>query len=150
MAGVDLMRIVYKGTGAALNDLLGGQVQMAVAGAVASIPHVKSGRLRALGIGDSKRSAFLPDVPTIAEAGVPGYQATIWTGLLGPAKLPPALVQRLNREVVRIVQAQEFKDRLLSMGSDAAGTAPEEFGKFIEAEMNKWGKIARAAGLKPE
>jgi tripartite-type tricarboxylate transporter receptor subunit TctC len=150
MSGTNVQHIPYKGSAPMLNDLLGGQIQMAIAGAVSSIPHVKAGRLRGLAIGDSKRSAFLPDIPTIAEAGVPGYQATIWTGMLGPPKLPRPIVDRLNQETVRIVQAPEFKERLLTMGSDAAGTRPEEWGKFIETEMIKWGKIAKAAGLKPE
>jgi len=150
MSGTSVQHIPYKGSAPMLNDLLGGQIQMAIAGAVSSIPHVKAGRLRGLAIGDSKRSAFLPDIPTIAEAGVPGYQATIWTGMLGPPKLPRAIVDRLNQEVVRIVQAPEFKERLLAMGSDAAGTKPEEWAKFIESEMVKWGKIAKIAGLKPE
>ncbi|MEK6593491.1 MAG: tripartite tricarboxylate transporter substrate binding protein [Pseudomonadota bacterium] len=148
MTGTDIQHVPYKGSGPMLTDLLGGQIQMAIAGAVSSIPQVKAGKLRALAIGDSKRSAFLPDLPTIAEAGVPGYQASIWSGMFLPAKASRALVDRLNREVVKIVQAPDFKERLLGMGSDAVGSTPEAWGKFIETEIAKWAKIAKAAGMK--
>lgn len=150
MSGTSIQHIPYKGTAPMMNDLLGGQVQMAISGAIGAIPHVKSGRLRALAQGDSKRSATMPDIPTIAESGVPGYQASIWTGLFGPAKLPRPLVDRLNKEVVRILQAPDFKAKMNQMGSDTVGGTPEELGKFIEAEVVKWAKIAKLAGLTPE
>jgi tripartite-type tricarboxylate transporter receptor subunit TctC len=123
---------------------------MAIAGAVSSIPHVKSGKLRALAIGDSKRSAYLPEIPTIAESGVPGYQASIWSGMFAPAKTPRPMIERLNKEVVKIVQARDFKDQLLQLGSDAVGNTPEEWGRFIEEEIVKWAKIAKAAGMREE
>ena len=148
MTGTRIQHVPYKGSGQMIIDLLGGQVQMAIAGAVSSIPHVKSGKLRALAIGDSKRSAFLPDVPTIAEAGVPGYQASIWSGLFAPAKTPRPIVERLHKEVVKIVQTREFREQLLQLGSDAVGSTPEEWGRFIEDEIVKWAKIAKAAGMK--
>lgn len=150
MSGTQVQHVPYKGTGPMMNDLLGGQVQMGIVGAVGAIPQVKAGRLRALAIGDSKRSSTLPDIPTIAEAGVPGYQASIWTGMFGPAKLPRAIIDKLNKEVVRIVQNPDFKAKMTQMGSESAGTSPEEWGKFIEAEIGKWAKIAKLAGLKPE
>jgi len=150
LTSTDIQHIPYKGSGPMVNDLLGGQVQMAVAGAVASVPHVRSGRLRALGIGDSKRSAFLPDVPTIAEAGVPGYHATIWTGMLAPPGTPRAIIDRINRDVVKIVRAPDFVERMQQMGSDTVGSTPGEWGRFIETEIAKWAKIAKLAGMKGE
>ena len=150
MTGTRIQHVPYKGSGQMIIDLVGGQVQMAIAGAVSSIPHVKSGKLRALAIGDSKRSAYLPDIPTIAEAGVPGYQASIWSGMFAPAKTPRPVIDRLNKEVVKIVQAREFRDQLLQLGSDAVGNTPEEWGRFIEDEIVKWAKIAQAAGMREE
>ncbi|HTE14255.1 MAG TPA: tripartite tricarboxylate transporter substrate binding protein [Burkholderiales bacterium] len=150
MSGTQVQHIPYKGTGPMMNDLLGGQVQMGIVGAVSAIPQVKSGRLRGLAIGDSKRSASLPDIPTIAESGVPGYQASIWTGLFGPAKLPRAIIDKVNKDVVGIVQQPEFKARMNQMGSETVGSTPEAWGRFIEVEIVKWAKIAKIAGLKPE
>jgi tripartite-type tricarboxylate transporter receptor subunit TctC len=123
---------------------------MAISGAIGAIPHVKSGKLRGLAIGDSKRSATLPDIPTIAESGVPGYQASIWTGMFAPTHTPRAIIDKLNKTVVHIVQQSDFKARMNQMGSDTVGSTPEEWGKFIEAEIGKWAKIAKAAGMKPE
>lgn len=150
MTGTDIQHIPYKGSGPMLNELLGGQVQMAIAGAVASLPHVKSGKLRGLGIGDSQRSAFLPEFPTIAESGVPGYHAVIWTGMFAPRNTPRSIIEHLNREVARIVQAPAFKERMNSMGSDTVGSTPEQWGKFIAEEIVKWTKIAQLAGMKAD
>jgi tripartite-type tricarboxylate transporter receptor subunit TctC len=150
MSGTRIQHVPYKGSGQMIIDLVGGQIQMAIAGAVSSIPHVKSGKLRALAIGDSKRSAYLPEIPTIAESGVPGYQASIWSGMFAPAKTPRPMIERLNKEVVKIVQARDFKDQLLQLGSDAVGNTPEEWGRFIEEEIVKWAKIAKAAGMREE
>ncbi len=150
MSGTKIQHVPYKGSAPMVNDLLGGQIQMAIAGAVSAIPQVKAGRLRALAIGDSKRSAFLPEVPTIAESGVPGYQASIWSGMLAPARTPRAIIDLLNQTAVRVVLAAEFKERLLTMGSDAVGSTPEEWGRFIESEMVKWAKIVQATGMKAE
>ncbi|MBI3069068.1 MAG: tripartite tricarboxylate transporter substrate binding protein [Betaproteobacteria bacterium] len=131
MTGTDMQHIPYKGSGPMMIDLVGGQVQISMAGAVASIPHVKAGRLRALGIGDLKRSAFLPNIPTIAEGGVPGYQAVIWTGMFAPAKTPRPIIARLHKEVVRILQRPDFRERVSTLGSDVVGSTPEEWGKFL-------------------
>jgi tripartite-type tricarboxylate transporter receptor subunit TctC len=150
MSGTQVQHVPYKGTAPMVNDLLGGQIQMGISGAIGAIPHVKTGRMRGLAIGDSKRSATLPDIPTIAESGVPGYQASIWTGIFGPAKLPRAIIDRLNKDVVRLVQQPDFKTKMNQMGSETVGSTPEEWGKFIEAEIVKWAKIAKIAGLKPE
>jgi tripartite-type tricarboxylate transporter receptor subunit TctC len=150
MTGTQVQHIPYKGTGPMMNDLLGGQIQMAIAGAVGSIPHVKAGRLRGLAIGDSQRSATLPDIPTIAESGVPGYQASIWTGMLGPARLPGGIIDFMNKQVVRVVQEPGFKAKMNQMGSDTVGNSPQVWRQFIESEIAKWAKVAKVAGLKPE
>jgi tripartite-type tricarboxylate transporter receptor subunit TctC len=147
LTGTDIQNIPYKGSGALNNDLIAGHVRISIGGAAASIPHVRAGRLRALGIGDSKRSAFLPDIPTIAEAGVPGFEATVWTGMLAPARTPRPIVERVNREVVRIVQSPEFRQWLNPLGADAVGSTPDEWGRTIVIEIEKWTKIARRAGL---
>lgn len=150
MAGLKMTHVPYKGSAPMLNDLVGGQIHLTFGGALASMPLVKQGKLRALAIGDSKRSVLLPDLPTIAESGLPGYQALQWMGIVAPAKTPRSLVDRLNREVVRIVQSAEVKDRLLQIGNEPVGSTPAQFAAFIKAEIAKWGKIARQAGVKPE
>ena len=116
LAGVNMVHIPYKGAAPMLNDLLGGQINLSFSPSVTALPHIKSGKLRALALGDSKRSAFMPDLPTVAEAGVPGYQAAIWTGMLAPAKTPRPIIAQLNKEVVRIVRSSEIKDRLVALG----------------------------------
>jgi tripartite-type tricarboxylate transporter receptor subunit TctC len=150
MAGIRMTHIPYKGSGPALNDLVGGQVKVSFGGAVSFTPHIKSGRLRALAIGDSKRSAFLPDLPTAAEAGVPGYEATIWTGLYVPVATPREIVKRLNADVAKIVHLPEIKERLQAQGSDPVGSSPEECDAFMKSEVAKWAKVAKDAGIKPE
>ncbi|MBI3375902.1 MAG: tripartite tricarboxylate transporter substrate binding protein [Betaproteobacteria bacterium] len=150
MAGIRMTHIPYKGSGPALNDLVGGQVKVSFGGAVSFTPHIKSGRLRALAIGDAKRSAFMPDLPTAAEAGVPGYEATIWTGLYLPVATPKAIVTRLNAEVVKIMHQPELRERLQAQGSDPVGSSPEECDAFMKSEIAKWAKVAKDAGIKPE
>jgi tripartite-type tricarboxylate transporter receptor subunit TctC len=121
-----------------------------MSGAVSVVPHVKAGRLRALAIGDIKRSSFLPEVPTIAEGGVTGYQAVIWTGMFAPARTPQAIIDRLNREVVRILHVPDFSERVSSLGADVVGTPPADWGKFLASEITKWSKIAKVAGFKAD
>ena len=150
MAGLKMVHVPYKGSAPMLTDLLAGQIQLTFGGALASMPLVKQGKLRALAIGDAKRSALLPDLPTIAESGLPGYEALQWMGLVAPAKTPRAIVERLNKEVVRIVQSPEVKERLLQIGNEPVGSSPAQFAAFIKAEIAKWGKIAKQAGVKPE
>lgn len=150
MTGTELVHIPYKGTGPMLNDMLGGQIQVAFGASISTLPQVTAGRLRALAIGDSRRSALLPDLPTMSEAGVPGYHAVIWNGILAPAKTPPSLIARLNQEIVAIVRAAEFRARLESVGSEVVGSTPAEWRGFIETEIAKWTKIAGLAGIKPD
>jgi tripartite-type tricarboxylate transporter receptor subunit TctC len=148
MAGVKIVHIPYKGSAPMLNELLGGQIQLGFGASVSTLPQIKAGKLRALAIGDSKRSTILPDLPTVSEAGVPGYQAVIWSGMLAPAKTPRAIIDRLHGEVVRIVQSPDFKQRLIQLGSDPVGSTPEQWQQFIKDEIAKWTKIARIAGVR--
>ena len=150
LAGIKMVHIPYKGAAPMMNDLLGGQIEVSFSPSVIALPHVKSGRIRALAIGDAKRSAFMPDLPTVAEAGVPGYQAVIWTGMLAPAKTPRAIIERLNREVVRIVRSPDLTERLVQLGSDTVGSTPEQFDKFVRDEIVKWSEIAKKVGIKAE
>ena len=148
MAGIKTVHIPYKGSAPMLVDLVGGQIQLTFGGALVSMPHVKSGKLRALAIGDLKRSPSLPSLPTVAESGVPGYQALQWMGLVAPANTPRAIVDRLYRETARLVQSPELRDRLLEIGNDPVGSTPEQFSAFIKSEIPKWAKIAKGAGIK--
>lgn len=150
MTGTDARHIPYKGGGALMSDLLGGHVEVTIAGALAAVIHVKAGKLRALGMGGPKRSASLPDVPTIAEAGVPGYEATNWTGMFAPKGTPRSIIERLNREVVRIVQTPSFRERVAGLGGEAVGSTPGEWEKFLWIEVRKWAEIAKAAGFKSD
>ena len=148
MAGIKMVGIPYKGSAPMVNELLGGQVDLSFSPSVITLPHVKAGRLRAIAIGDAKRSSFMPDTPTVSEAGVAGYQAVIWTGMLAPAKTPRAIIESVNREVVRIVRSPALTNRLVQLGSDTVGSSPEEFSAFLKAEIAKWSKIAKQVGLR--
>ena len=150
MVGISITHIPYKGSGPMLNDLLGGQIQLTFGASVATLPQVRAGKLRALAIGDSKRSALMPELPTVAEAGVPGYQSVIWSGILAPARTPRPVIDRLNQLLVRVLQRPDIKERLVQLGSDPVGSTPEQFHAFIGSEIEKWGKIARLAGVKAE
>ena len=147
MTGTRIVEIPYKGTGPMLNDMLGGQLQLAFGASITTLPHVKSGRLRALAIGDAKRSEFLPELPTLAESGVPGYAAVIWNGMLAPANTPRVIIDRLYRAIVAIITTPEFRQRMASLGSDIVGSTPAAWGSFIQAEIAKWSRIARTAGI---
>jgi tripartite-type tricarboxylate transporter receptor subunit TctC len=150
MTRTRIQHVPYKGTAPMLNDLLGGQIQLTIGAALSAIPHVKAGRLSALGIAGAKRSAAMPDLPTIAEAGVPGYEATIWTGMLAPAKTPRAIVTRVNSDVDRILGVRDFRERMMSLGAEPAGGTPQAWGTFLRNEIAKWAAIARTAGMKDE
>jgi tripartite-type tricarboxylate transporter receptor subunit TctC len=150
MTGIQAQHIPYKGSPPMLADLIAGQIQMSIAAAISAIPQVKSGKLRALAIGDSRRSSEMPDLPTIAEAGVPGYQATIWSGLLAPAGTSAVIIERLNREVVKAVRAPDFRAKLLELGAESVGSTAAEWGSFLRTEIEKWQKIAKRAGMRAE
>jgi tripartite-type tricarboxylate transporter receptor subunit TctC len=150
MAGIDLAHVPYKGTGPGLNDLLGGQVQLAIFGIPPVLPHVKSGRLRALGVTAKRRSAELPEVPTVDEAGVPGYEVNPWYGLLAPAGTPRAIVVRLSSEVTKIVRAAEMGEKLSAQGAEPVGGTPEDYAAVIRADTALWTRVIREAGIKSE
>ena len=150
MAGVDLMRIVYKGTGAALNDLLGGQVHVMFATAPSAAPHIKTGRLRALAMTSAQPTAAFPDLPTIATAGLPGYEAVQVSGMFAPAKTPAVIIARVNKEIVSALRLTSVRERLASTGVEAVGSTPEQFAAKIKSEIARMGKVIRDAGIRDE
>ena len=143
MAGIRISHVPYKGTGPAVADLLGGQVQIAVLGIPTVLPHVRTGKLRALAVTGKRRSGELPEVPTVEEAGVAGYEMSPWYGLLAPAATPRAIVARLGAEVTRIVRGAELKEKLAAQGAEPAGGTPDEFAVFLRAEAARWGQVIR-------
>ena len=146
MAGVNLNHVPYKGSNQAMNDVIGGQVKVTFAGVPNVLPNVASGKLRALAVTTSTRYAEMPDVPTIAEAGVPGYDATIWLGLIAPANTPREIVQKLNADITRILSTPEAKKLMASAGVDVATSTPEQFGQLMQSELDRWGKVVRETG----
>ena len=150
MTGTDMVHVPYKGGGAAMPALMGGQVQLMFATTVSALPHVRAGKLRAIAVTSPKRSPSAPDVPTIAESGVPGYDHTPWNGFLAPAKTPRAIVARLNEETARILHTPDTKAIFMNEGAEPVGNKPEEFGAIIKSEIAKWGKVIQAAGIKAD
>ena len=150
MAGVDLLHVPYKGAAPAVNDLLGGQVHIMFADVAALLPHIKSGKLKALGIASAKRFEGLPEVPTIAESGVPGFEAGGFLGLVAPAGTPPAVVNALNAAAQKSLAMPDVRERLIALASPPVGGTPEQFGQHIKREMDKWARVIRAANIKPE
>jgi tripartite-type tricarboxylate transporter receptor subunit TctC len=146
MTGAQLNHVPYKGSGPAMQDLLGAQVGVSFAGVPNVLTHVKTGRLKALGVTTSQRWSELPDVPTIAEAGVPGYEATLWLSIAGPAGLPAELVQRLNVEIAKALRDPELQSNFRTGGVDAVSMSPQELLNFTRAEYEKWGKVVRETG----
>jgi tripartite-type tricarboxylate transporter receptor subunit TctC len=150
MAKLKMVHIPYKGSAPAMIDLLGGQVGVMAATMLTAIPHIRSGRLRALGVTSTQHTAVAPEVPTIAEAGVPGYEAVQWYGVLAPAQTSKEIVTRLHRELSAILQTPEIKERFAADGGDAGGNTPEEFARYIRSETEKWAKVVKAAGIRQE
>ena len=150
MAGVDLLHVPYKGAAPAVNDLLGGQVNLLFADVAAMLSHVKSGKLKALGIASAKRFEGLPEVPTIAESGVPGFEAGGFLGLVAPAGTPAATINALNSAGQKSLALAEVRERLLALASPPMGGTPEQFGTYLRAETEKWARVIRAAHIKPE
>ena len=148
MAGVNLTHVPYKGSNQAMNDVLGGQVKVSFVGVPNALPNLSNGKLKALGVSTAKRYSELPDVPTIAEAGVPGYDATIWLGLLAPPGTPRDVVQKINTEISRVLANPEAKKLMSSAGVDVATSTPEDFGRLLQVELERWGKVVRETGAK--
>jgi tripartite-type tricarboxylate transporter receptor subunit TctC len=146
-AGTKITHVPYKGGGPAMVDLLGGNIQLIFATAASSISHIKAGKARALAVTTAKRSALVPELPTVAEAGLPGYEANNWNGFFVPAKTPRPVVNRLNKEISTALLLPDIKDFLFKQGLDAAPGTPEQFAKYMRSEYAKWTKVIRAAGL---
>jgi len=150
MADVKVVRINYKGTGSALNSLASGEVQLSFPSAGSVMPHLRAGRMRALAVTSAQPSALAPDLPTVAAAGLPGYEATAYNGLLAPAKTPAAIIAKLNQEAVQTVRRAEVRERIVNGGGEVVAGTPEEFTATIRLEMAKWGKLIRDAGIRGE
>lgn len=149
LAGTKMVHVPYKGMSLALTDLISGQVTMAFATSLSVVPHVQSGRLRALATTGAQRSPALPDLPTVA-ATLPGYEASLWYGFVGPARLPADIVRRLNTEIVAILNLPEVRERFSGQGIDIQSSTPEEFAKLLVADMARWTKVVQRAGIKAE
>jgi tripartite-type tricarboxylate transporter receptor subunit TctC len=149
-AGIDVLIVQYKGGGPALTDLIGGQVQISMGSLLQTLPHIRSGKLKALGVGSLKRNAALPEVPTIAEAGIPGFEAINWWGILAPAGTPAPVLGRLHEDISAILASPETQKRFELEGASVAQSAPAEFGRYILAETHKWTQVVKQAGIKAE
>jgi tripartite-type tricarboxylate transporter receptor subunit TctC len=147
MAGIDVVHVPFKGSGQALIDVVAGRVSMIVDNMPSALPHIKGGKLRALGVTGSKRSSALPEVPTIAEAGVPGYESLSWSGFALPAGAPRDVVQRLNRETNAILAGADMKLKFAEQGAEAAGGPPEAFARHVRAEREKWSRLVQERGI---
>jgi tripartite-type tricarboxylate transporter receptor subunit TctC len=150
MAKIDLLHVPYKGTGQAVTDLLAGQIDLLFAPSQAVIQHVRAGKLKALATTGARRAETLPEFPTVAEAGLPGYAAVGWFGLLAPVATPKELVAKLSADCNRVLADAEVRSRMLALGADPAGNSPEAFARFIRDDQAKWAKLMREAGIKPE
>jgi tripartite-type tricarboxylate transporter receptor subunit TctC len=150
MAKVDVTHVPYKGAPAAVSALLSGEVSLMIVNLISALPHVQSGKMRALGLADTKRSPLLPQVPTMTEAGLPGYVFTEWYGLIAPAAMPKDAIAKWNAEVNRIVATPEFKDKLATLGAVPSTGTPEQFTKYFRAEADRYAKLVKEAGIKPE
>jgi len=149
MAGIDTVHVPYKGGPAGLVDLVGGRIQFMFASPASVMALVRSGKLRAIATSGAKRAAQLPDLPTVAESGVPGYQSSIWQSLLAPAKTPAVIIKRLHVEVADIARQPEVKEKLLVDGSEAIGSTPQELADHVAGEIARWTKVIKAIGIKP-
>lgn len=148
MSGVRFQNVPYKGSGPALVDLVSGQVDLSFPTIASVSPYLKAGRLRALGVTSAKRATALPEVPTIAEAGVRGFEVVSWYGLLGPAGMPKNVTGRLSNEIAQLLQAPETRDRFVNQGAEPVGSTPEDFASFLAQDYEKWGKVIKAANLR--
>jgi tripartite-type tricarboxylate transporter receptor subunit TctC len=145
-----MTHIPYKGMALAITDLMAGQVTMTFGTSLSVIPHARSGRLRALATTGAKRSPALPELPTVAEAGVPGYEASLWYGFVGPARIPPNILNRLHAAIVAALQSTDVRERLASQGVDPQHNTPDEFAKLLVSDLERWAKVVQRAGIKPE
>jgi tripartite-type tricarboxylate transporter receptor subunit TctC len=147
LTGTKMMHIPYKGMSLAITDLIAGQVSLTFGTSLSVVPHVRTGRLRALATTGAQRSTALPDLPTVAEAGVPGYEASLWYGFVGPAKMPPEIVHKLNAEIVAVLGLPDVRQRLTEQGVEARTNTPEEFSKLLASDVERWAKVVKRTGI---
>ena len=150
MAGVDIVHVPYKGASLALTDLVAGNIVMFMGNLPPAMGHIKAGRIKALAVTTRTRSKFVPELPTMDESGLKGFETVAWFGLLAPAGTPPPIVARLNAEAIRSLRSDEMKERLAVDGAEPQGSTPEEFAALIASELEKWGRVTRAAGIEPQ
>jgi tripartite-type tricarboxylate transporter receptor subunit TctC len=150
MAGVEMLHVPYKGTGQAVTDLLAGQIDLLFAPAQSVMPHVQAKKLKAFAVTSARRSSTVPDLPPVAQGGVPGYEAIGWFGLLAPVATPPAIVEKLSADANRVLADPEVKQRMFMLGAEPSGNTPSQFAAFIRADQAKWSKLMRERGIQPE
>ena len=150
MAGVELVHVPYKGGAPAVADLVAGRLSLMMANLTTAQPHIRSGRLRALGIGTRARSRLFPEVPTIAESGVPGYEANNWNGIVAPARTPKAVIDRLHREIVAVLHESTIAERMAKSALEPIGDTPDEFARYLKEEAEKWGRLIKTAGIRAQ
>ncbi|HYH40464.1 MAG TPA: tripartite tricarboxylate transporter substrate-binding protein, partial [Burkholderiales bacterium] len=150
MGGFELVHVPYKGSGPGIIGVVSGEVAIFFPSVPTALPHVKSGRVRALGVTTLQRADTMPDVPTIAEAGLPGYESTQWFGVLAPAGTPRAIIDRLHKDITAGLRAPDVKQHLASEGALIVASTPEQFGTYIRTETEKWARVVKAAGIRPE
>ncbi|HSN41471.1 MAG TPA: tripartite tricarboxylate transporter substrate binding protein [Burkholderiales bacterium] len=150
MAGINIVNVPYKGTGAQLAAVIGGEVQMTFASMPAALPHIRAGRVRALAVGSAKRSPALPDLPTVAETALPGFDVSAWNGILAPRGTPRAIIDRLNQELRRITRLAEVRERAAAHGAELVTSTPGEFAAYLKAQIAKWAKVVGFAGVRAD
>jgi tripartite-type tricarboxylate transporter receptor subunit TctC len=150
MAHIQTVHVPYKGTAPAVVAALSGETQLTWSSIPTILPHVRAGRARALGVGNAKRLPSLPEFPTIAEAGLPGYECAAWGGMIGPANMPKDIVARLNKEIVAVLSQKDVIDRMLADGTVPSPSSPDQFLAYMRTELKKWGEVVKIAGIKPE
>jgi tripartite-type tricarboxylate transporter receptor subunit TctC len=150
MAGVDILHVPFRGAAPAMIDVIGGRIQMVAASIPSTITHLRSGKLRALGVGAAHRNMLIPEVPTVSESGLPGYEAANWIGIVAPAGTPAAIVEKLHHEISAIQDSAELQKQFANEGADVIRMSSAEFGHFIASETSKWGRVIKEAGIKPE
>jgi len=149
-AGLDMVHVPYKGGGPALTDVMGGQVPLYFANMASGLPHVKSGKLKALAVTGAKRSAAVPELPTVAESGMPGYQVYEWNAIFAPAGTPPAVINRLQAEIAKVVKLPEVRERIVALGGEIVASSPAELGAWVREQTASWARVVKAGNIKPE
>ena len=150
LTGIDMVHVPYKGIAPGITDLIAGQVQVSIPTILAGLPHAKAGRLRGLATTGANRAPAAPELPTVAESGIPGYEASNWFGIVAPAKTPPTIIAKLNQDLVRVLGQPDVREKMLTQGMEPVSRAPEAFSKYVDSEIAKWAKVVKASGAKAE